>query len=332
MTREVKTVAVFGAAGRQGRPVVQSLSQNPDFRVRAITGLPTSQNAKGLSSLGVEVLQTDGLDKDGLCRAFSNAWAAFVDTSPEDPEAAPPGIAEEDLAGTVLECAARCGVQHLVYSSGIAVSELTNGAVSIPFLELKVQIERLAYSSQGFKSVTPIVASWYMEHLLDTPYGDLFGGFPHFADAEGYLTYKTPFWGGREDVPWISTADDFGDLVHGILLNPLRWNRRLVQGTSDIVSSAELVNAFVSVTGQRARYAPLTDPFDMKTQGEFWREQERELFRFAQLREGEYFPNGPTEIGTAAALKRAAFKAKGGRGRETLMTVREFIEREFGRS
>lgn len=65
--------------------MVQSLLQNPDFRVRAITGLPNSQKAKELSSLGVEVLQTDGLDKDALCQAFSNAWAAFVDTSPEDP-------------------------------------------------------------------------------------------------------------------------------------------------------------------------------------------------------------------------------------------------------
>lgn len=40
--------------------------------------------------------------------------------------------------------------------------------------------------------------------------------------------------------------DDFGDLVHGVFVNPLRWNRRLIQGSSDIVSSAEVVNTFVS--------------------------------------------------------------------------------------
>lgn len=68
----------------------------------------------------------------------------------------------------------------------------------------------------------------------------------------------------------------------------------------------------------------------MKTQGESWREQERDVFIFTQHRDGEYFCNGPTEIMTAAALKKAAFKAKGNQGRETLMTAREFIEREFG--
>lgn len=53
------------------------------------------------------------------------------------------------------------------------------------------------------------------------------------------------------------------------------------------------------------------------------------LFRYAQSRGGEYFGNGPTETRTASELKKAAFKAKGGKGRENLLTLREFIEREY---
>lgn len=82
--------------------------------------------------------------------------------------------------------------------------------------------------------------------MLEAEYADLFGGFPLLQDSDGYLTYKTPFWSLKEDFPWISIADDFGDLVHGIFLQPLRWNRRVVQAVGAITSSAEVVNTFAS--------------------------------------------------------------------------------------
>ncbi|PYH85266.1 NmrA-like family protein [Aspergillus uvarum CBS 121591] len=327
--KDTKIITVFGATGRQGSSVVRSLVQNPQFQVRAITRNPASTKAKELVALGAEVVQADGFNREQLAVAFAGSWGAFVNTNSEDPELAAQGLTDEDLGGAVIESAAQAGVKHLVYSSGLPVAELTHGAVACPGLDLKVQVERKAYSLTGFRTVTPIVAAWFMENWLEPGYADLFGGFPHFPDSEGYLTYKTPFWGGRENFPWISMTDDFGDLVHGILLRPDRWNRRLIQGTSDIVSSAELVNTFVSVTGRRARYVLLTDPFEMNTKGEYWREQERDVFIFAQHRDGEYFCNGPTEIETAAALKKAAYIAKGNQGRETLMTAREFIAREF---
>jgi hypothetical protein len=187
-----------------------------------------------------------------------------------------------------------------------------------------------------------------MENFKDDGMSNLFGGFPLFPDREGYLTLKMPLWGGKEDFPWISVTDDFGDMVHGVLLNPLHWKRRVVQATSAVLSPLEVVNTFISgicsaveqisrirpfnfppVTGCRARFVLLTDPNQLETNGISWREQERDIFFFSQVREGEYFCNGPTETETAATLNRAAFKAKGSRGREGLMTVREYFEREF---
>ncbi|GAQ40480.1 NmrA-like domain-containing protein 1 [Aspergillus tubingensis] len=331
MTIETKTITVFGATGRQGSSVVRSLVQNPTFHVRAITRNPSSSKAKELASLGAELVKADGFNRQELQQAFSGSWGAFVNTNSEDPELEAKGLNDADLGSNIIECAASSGVQHLVYSSGLAISEMTNGAVKCPGLDLKIQVERQAYTTKGFKTVTPIVAAWFMENWLEPDYADLFGGWPTFPDSEGYLTYKTPFWGGKEDFPWISMKDDFGDLVHGVFVNPLRWNRRLIQGSSDIVSSAEVVNTFVSVTGKKARYEVLADPNDMNTKGEYWREQERDVFIYSQFRDGEYFGNGPTEIQTAAVLKKAAFKAKGGKGRETLITVREFMEREFAK-
>ncbi|OOF90612.1 hypothetical protein ASPCADRAFT_178837 [Aspergillus carbonarius ITEM 5010] len=329
MTITTKLITVFGATGRQGSSVVRSLLQNPDFRVRAITRTPESTKAQELASLGAEIVKADGFNREELLLAFAGSWGAFVNTNSEDPELLSTNLTDEDLGRTIISSAAAAGIQHLVYSSGIPVFELTNGALSIPGLDLKSKVEQYA-NTQPFQTITPIIAAWFMENWLEPSYADLFGGFPLVPDSDGYLTYKTPLWGGKEDFPWISMTDDFGDLVHGVFLNPGRWNRRVVQGVSEVVSSGGLVEVFVKVTGKKARYVPLTNPGDMKTQGEFWREQERDVFVFAQTRDGEYFCNGPTEVETARGLKRAAFRAKGGRGGEELITVREFVEREFG--
>ncbi|KAA8649575.1 hypothetical protein EYZ11_005798 [Aspergillus tanneri] len=328
MTADKKVIAVFGATGAQGGSVARSLLLNPGFHVRCITRNATSAKAQDLANLGAEVVQAHGFKNEELLSAFCGCWAAFVNTNSEDPELTATGRNDFDLGSNVVRCAARAGVQHLVYSSAPSPAVLTNGAVTLPALDLKWRVEQVALS-ESFKTVTPITAAWYMENWFHDGFSDLFGGFPTIPDSEGYLTYRIPPWGGKEDFPWISITDDFGDLVHGVLLRPLRWNRRPIQGTSAIASSEEVVRTFKSVTGKKARHIPLEDPNDMKTLGEHWREQERNEFFFTPIRDGEYFCNGPTEIETSTELKKAAFEAKGRQGRETLMTVAEFFKREF---
>jgi hypothetical protein len=51
-------------------------------------------------------------------------------------------------------------------------------------------------------------------------------------------------WGGKEEVPFIAIGDDFGDIVHGVFLEPEKWTGKLVQGVSDIKSFDEVVAAF----------------------------------------------------------------------------------------
>ena len=56
--------------------------------------------------------------------------------------------------------------------------------------------------------------------------------------------FRAPKWGGDEDVPFIGMADDFGDIVHGILLEPERWDGGFVQGVSDVRGLEEVVKSF----------------------------------------------------------------------------------------
>lgn len=72
----------------------------------------------------------------------------------------------------------------------------------------------------------------------------LLGDFPEKKDNDGYLICRAPFWGGEEQVPWINMSDDFGDLVHGIFLDPTRWNHRPVQAAGDPMSFGEMTRIF----------------------------------------------------------------------------------------
>lgn len=64
-------------------------------------------------------------------------------------------------------------------------------------------------------------------------------------DSEGYLTWKTPSMGNDpESVPWLAVADDYGDFVHGVFLEPERWNGRYLHGVSESASFAGLTATF----------------------------------------------------------------------------------------
>lgn len=65
------------------------------------------------------------------------------------------------------------------------------------------------------------------------------------VDSEGYLTMKTPPMGNDpESVPWLAAADDYGDIVHGVLLDPPKWNGKRVDAVSESLGFAGLAAAF----------------------------------------------------------------------------------------
>jgi hypothetical protein len=83
-----------------------------------------------------------------------------------------------------------------------------------------------------------------MENHLVEEFAPALGGFPFTSDEEDYYTLHVPRWGGNEEIPFISIGDDYGDLVHGIFLDPKKYNGRLVQGISASETAEKLVSEF----------------------------------------------------------------------------------------
>jgi hypothetical protein len=85
---------------------------------------------------------------------------------------------------------------------------------------------------------------WYFENFALEDLAPIFGGFPYIPSEDGTYIFRVPKWGGKEEVPFIAIAEDYGDIVHGILLEPEKWDGKLVQGVSDVESFDQVTAAF----------------------------------------------------------------------------------------
>ncbi|KIW13794.1 hypothetical protein PV08_08986 [Exophiala spinifera] len=82
-TDKKKTIVVVGATGRQGGSVARTFLSSPvssHWRVRCVTRNPSSEAARGLASLGADLVQADLSSLPSLVSAFSSAHAIYVNT------------------------------------------------------------------------------------------------------------------------------------------------------------------------------------------------------------------------------------------------------------
>ncbi len=73
---ERKTIAVTGATGQQGGAVARKLLQD-GWKVRALTRDANKAGAKGLASLGAQIVPGDMDDRPQLDAAFQGAHGVF---------------------------------------------------------------------------------------------------------------------------------------------------------------------------------------------------------------------------------------------------------------
>ncbi|PYH88976.1 nmrA family transcriptional regulator [Aspergillus ellipticus CBS 707.79] len=213
MTIDKKIIVVFGATGKQGGGVAQTLLHDPvalaKFQVHAVTRDPSKPAALALAEQGAELVKADLEDKDSLRLALKNAYGVFVLTNfMESFDAAAETRQGKNIADIVKEL----DVKHLVWSSLPHVSKLSNNkftnvvhfdgkayvdeyirSLSIPYTIVHVAI----YTSVVWESLAP---------LPTTP-----PSYGLFFPQPGSL---------QTTIPLIDPSLDLGKFVKGILLNP----------------------------------------------------------------------------------------------------------------
>lgn len=77
----VGVLTVFGATGKQGGSVVQTILSHPtlssQYTVRAVTRDPSKPAGEALKKLGVEVVKADLNDKESVRKAVEGSQVVF---------------------------------------------------------------------------------------------------------------------------------------------------------------------------------------------------------------------------------------------------------------
>ncbi|KAK9445463.1 NmrA family transcriptional regulator [Metarhizium brunneum] len=324
-----KIITVYGATGNQGGSVVNSLLENKsgDFKIRGITRNPDSKKAKALAARGVEIVKADGLRRDQMLAAFQGTWAVFLNTNSVDPALHQPGgITESDHGKEVVDAAFEAGAEVLIYSGSASPAKITNGSITSAGMDEKYIVAEYA-KTKGFKSAVNVGTGWYMENHFNPEVAVLLGGLPYTEDEYGYLTLAMPNWGGDNTIPFVSIGDDYGDIVHGVLLDPETYNGQFVQGFSELATPEELVAAVQKASGKKSRFNEVKDWTTIETHGEPEIETVKNLFGFVQYTGGQFF-GVPSDVAQSKKLKAAATTAKGRPASDgKLTTVEQFAKK-----
>jgi uncharacterized protein YbjT (DUF2867 family) len=208
-----KIIAVTGATGAQGGGLIRTILAHPDggFSARAITRDPSSEKAKALAALGVEVVQADLDDEASLAKAFDGAYGAYCVTnfwehfSPAK---------ENTQAQNMAAAAKSAGVQHVIWSTledvrnWVPLSDdrmpTLNGEYKVPHFDGKGESNR--YFTEAGLPVTFLNTSFYWENMI------YFGMGPKRGE-DGVLAITFPI--GDAKLAGIA-AGDIGAVAYGL--------------------------------------------------------------------------------------------------------------------
>jgi uncharacterized protein YbjT (DUF2867 family) len=227
---------VVGATGSQGGSVVRALVARGEYRVRAMTRAPRSEEAKALAAKGVEMVRGDLDDRRSLRTALAGARFAFGVTSYWEHF-----DREAELGLKLVDALAGSGVRHAVLSSRPSTKRISNGEFSIASFEGKARMEDAALSI-GLPA-TFVHPAFFYENFLSL--------FVPQRQADG--TYRFGFPQG--DTPLAGFAvEDLGEAVADIFARGESLIGERLPLVGEVSTPAEYAEIMSAVSEEVVRY------------------------------------------------------------------------------
>ncbi|KIM97928.1 hypothetical protein OIDMADRAFT_182281 [Oidiodendron maius Zn] len=230
-----KVLVVFGATGMQGGSVVRAILSDPKTReafiVRGVTRDVSKDSAKALESLGAETVAADLNNPSTLNAALKGAYGVFAVTNYWESQKSEVEIAQ---GKAIADAAKEAGVQHLIWSSLLNVTELSKGVLSkVKHFDSKAAVED--YIRASGISATYLLPGFFMSNLP--------GGMFRQAPPNNAWTLAFPI-PSNSPIPLYDTADDTGKFVKGILLNREKTIGKRIYGATDYYTIDQIVEQF----------------------------------------------------------------------------------------
>jgi uncharacterized protein YbjT (DUF2867 family) len=236
-------ITVVGAASKQGRSVAHALLDSGRYRVRALTRRRDSQLAQVLAQRGAEVVVTPlqpGMQAE-LTAAMRGSAGAFLMTPPI--VKVPPADLEFTLGQELANAAVAAGVEHVVFSGLENVEARTGGTKWAPHFTDKARVEAYIRS-------LPIRSSFVYLAFFYTNFLEYYVP-QRGADGLTFAIYLPP----HVPMPFVDPLTATGRAVREMFDHPTQYAGQSLPVIGEILSAQDMVDTFVRVTGQRARYA-----------------------------------------------------------------------------
>ena len=195
-----KTIAVFGATGRQGGGVVRALRGAGQFQVRALTRDPVKHR-----EVADEVVEADLNRPETLGPALAGAHGVFLVTNFWES-----GANEHDQASAAVRAARDAGVSHFIWSTLPDVEAISQGRFRVAHFTGKAKIDRIVREA-GFANHTFVIAPMYYQNFL--------GVLAPQKQADGSAGWALPLDPGLRCIH-MGDIGELGDIVAGAFARP----------------------------------------------------------------------------------------------------------------
>ncbi|EHK42422.1 hypothetical protein TRIATDRAFT_149983 [Trichoderma atroviride IMI 206040] len=243
-----KLLTIFGATGKQGGSIIEAVlsdaSLKEEFTIRGVTRDASKPAAQALAAKGVEVVATDMDSKDSVLQAVTGSHTVFLVTIPDFTGRE---NKELDHGKIVADACHESGVQHLIFSSLLHVTDTTNGRLTnVPHFDRKAEVERYI-RSKGIPS-TFVLPGYFMSNytaLQMIRKGD---------NGEYTLAYPV---GDKALFPLIDIEADMGKYVVASIKERENVLGKQILAAADYYTPTRILAEFEEVTGGKANFLKL---------------------------------------------------------------------------
>ncbi|KAI1324939.1 hypothetical protein F5Y16DRAFT_401944 [Xylariaceae sp. FL0255] len=245
-----RLIAIIGATGAQGIPIVKSLAESGQYTIHALTRDPSNARFKELQAFGpVEAVTGTFASESDLRATFKGAWGAFVNIDGFN-------------SGEKTEMFWTIRAWELAIEEGVKFFVLGNLDYAYKLSGFRPEFRAGHYDGKGrigdfilAQNKDPAVRSRMRSALFTTsPYMDMtIGKGTPFAPVveEGVAVWKVPLADGA--VPF-TALEDCGVYVKWLFDHPDEADGMDLAVAIDHITFNEYVRAFNKVTGREARW------------------------------------------------------------------------------
>lgn len=234
-------LTVFGATGNQGGSVIKTILADPvlskKWKIRGVTRDTSKPAAKELAASNVEMVSADMTTVESALPAVQGAHTVFLVTNFWETMSRDVEVGQ---GKAVTDACKQAGVQHLIYSSILNITELSKGKLTgLSHFDGKADIE--AYVRASGLSCTFVLVGFFMSNF-----------FQFFSKQGDKYVLAVPMDPVKAQYPLIDTAEDVGKFVKAAITHHPSTEGRRILAAQDYYTAPQIMQEFTEVTGQKA--------------------------------------------------------------------------------